>query len=54
VHGSIAGLTPLQALDAVLATTSLRAQVVDGSIVVGIQDTAFQPSVNSSAAKPAT
>lgn len=54
VHGSIAGLTPLQALDAVLATTSLRAQVVDGSIIVDFQDAAFQPSVNSSDAKPAT
>jgi ferric-dicitrate binding protein FerR (iron transport regulator) len=54
VHGSIAGLTPLQALDAVLATTSLRARMVGGSIVVDVQDSAFQPSVNSSAAKPAT
>lgn len=53
VHGSISGLTPLQALDAVLATTSVRAQVVDGSIIVDVQEPAFQPSVNSSAAKPA-
>jgi ferric-dicitrate binding protein FerR (iron transport regulator) len=35
VHGSIAGLTPTQALDAVLATTSVRAVIADGSIVVG-------------------
>lgn len=54
VHGSISGLTPLQALDAVLATTSVRAQVIEGRILVGVQDPAFQPSVNSSAAKPAT
>ncbi|MGE0030919.1 MAG: FecR domain-containing protein [Steroidobacteraceae bacterium] len=54
VHGSISGLTPLQALDAVLATTSVRARVVEGYIVVGVQDPGFQPSVNSSAAKPAT
>ena len=54
VHGSISGLTPLQALDAVLATTSVRAQVVEGRIVVGVQDPAFQPSATSSIAKPAT
>ena len=54
VHGSIVGLTPLQALDAVLATTSVRTEVVEGSLVVGVQDPAFQPSVTSSAAKPAT
>lgn len=34
VHGSIAGLTPTQALDAVLATTSVRAAVTDGRILV--------------------
>ncbi len=34
VHGSIAGLTPPQALDAVLATTNLRARVAGGSLVV--------------------
>ena len=54
VHGSISGLTPLQALDAVLATTSVRAQVVEGRIVVGVQDPAVQPSVSNSIAKPAT
>lgn len=54
VHGSIAGLTPLQALDAVLATTSVRAQVVEGRIVVGVQEPAVQPSVSNSIAKPAT
>lgn len=54
VHGSISGLTPMQALDAVLAATSVRATVVDGHIVVGGQDPAFQPSVSSSVAKPAT
>lgn len=35
VHGSIAGLTPVQALDAVLATTSVGAVIADGRIVVG-------------------
>jgi|SRR5688572_8060587 len=34
VHGSIAGLTPPEALHAVLATTSVRAQVSGGSLVV--------------------
>lgn len=34
VHGSIAGLTPPQALDAVLATTNLRARVAGASLVV--------------------
>ncbi|MGH8250091.1 MAG: FecR domain-containing protein [Steroidobacteraceae bacterium] len=34
VHGSIAGLTPAQALDAVLATTSVRATIADRRIVV--------------------
>jgi ferric-dicitrate binding protein FerR (iron transport regulator) len=34
VHGSIAGLSPPEALNAVLATTSVRAQVSRGSLVV--------------------
>lgn len=34
VHGSIEGLSPLEALHAVLATTSVRAQVSHGSLVV--------------------
>ena len=34
VHGSITGLTPPEALDAVLATTNLRSQVSGGSLVV--------------------
>jgi ferric-dicitrate binding protein FerR (iron transport regulator) len=34
VHGSVAGLTPEQALDAVLATTSVRSTLSDGRIVV--------------------
>jgi ferric-dicitrate binding protein FerR (iron transport regulator) len=34
VHGSIAGLSPPEALHAVLATTSVRAQVSRGSLVV--------------------
>ena len=34
VHGSITGLTPPEALDAVLATTSVRAEVSGGSLVV--------------------
>ncbi len=34
VHGSIAGLTPAQALDAVLATTRVSAAVVGGAILV--------------------
>ena len=34
VHGSIAGLTPAEALDAVLATTSVHAKVSGGSLVV--------------------
>lgn len=40
VHGSIAGLTPSQALDAVLATTRLRADLTDGRIVVDSQSPA--------------
>jgi hypothetical protein len=35
VHGSIAGLTPAEALDAVLGTTSVRAVASGGSLVVG-------------------
>jgi len=34
VHGSIAGLTPPEALSAVLVTTSVRAQAAGGSLVV--------------------
>jgi ferric-dicitrate binding protein FerR (iron transport regulator) len=34
VHGSIAGLTPTQALDAVLATTRVRGTLVEGRILV--------------------
>ncbi len=34
VHGSIAGLTPRQALDAVLATTSVRGSLEEGRIVI--------------------
>ena len=34
VHGSVAGLTPHEALDAVLATTTVTAQVSGGSLVV--------------------
>ena len=34
VHGSIAGLTPAEALDAVLATTSVHADVSGGNLVV--------------------
>ncbi len=40
VHGSIAGLTPLQALDAVLATTRLRADLTDGRIGVRARESA--------------
>lgn len=34
VHGSVAGLTPVEALDAVLATTSVRGRLVEGRILV--------------------
>jgi len=54
VHGSIAGLTPAQALDAVLATTRLQAYIDDGHIVISRQETGRQPSVASSSANPAT
>ncbi len=40
IHGSIAGLTPEQALDAVLATTRVRAAIAGGSIVVDGKDPA--------------
>jgi ferric-dicitrate binding protein FerR (iron transport regulator) len=54
VHGSIAGLTPMQALDAVLATTRFQAVVDNGRIVIGLQEPGRQPSVTSSSANPAT
>ncbi len=54
VHGSIAGLPPIQALRAVLATTHLQATVDDGRIVIGAQEAGLQPSVTSSNANPAT
>jgi ferric-dicitrate binding protein FerR (iron transport regulator) len=54
VHGSIAGLTPAQALDAVLATTRLQGVMDDGRILIGLQDTGRQPSVESSSTNPAT
>ncbi|MEX0734477.1 MAG: FecR family protein [Steroidobacteraceae bacterium] len=44
VHGSISGLTPAQALKAVLATTSVRAVIADGRIVVGSEESAAQPA----------
>jgi ferric-dicitrate binding protein FerR (iron transport regulator) len=43
VHGSIAGLTPRQALDAVLPTTRVRAVIAEGRIIVGNQNPALQP-----------
>ena len=54
VHGSIAGLTPMQALDAVLATTRLQAVHDGGRFIIDAQDSGRQPSVASSSAKPAT
>lgn len=54
VHGSIAGLTPTQALDAVLATTRLHAVHDGGRIIIDSQDPGRQPSVASSSANPAT
>lgn len=54
VHGSISGLTPAQALDAVLATTRLQAYVDDGHIVISAQLPGRQPSVASSSANPTT
>ncbi len=42
VHGSISGLTPAQALNAVLATTTVRAVIADGRIVVGSQERVFK------------
>lgn len=37
VHGSIAGLTPRQALDSVLATTTLRGELDDGRLTISGQ-----------------
>lgn len=54
VHGSITGLTPKQALDAVLATTRLQAVIDDGRILIGPQEPGRQPSVASSSANPVT
>lgn len=54
VHGSIAGLTPARALDAVLATTRLQARLAEGHVIVSAQETGRQPSVASSSANPAT
>jgi hypothetical protein len=34
LHGSISGLMPIDALEAVLATTHLRAVVGDGGVIV--------------------
>ncbi len=36
VHGSVAGLTPDQALAAILATTTVRYQIEDDKIIIGI------------------
>ncbi len=44
VHGSIAGLTPAQALDAVLATTRMHAVPADGRIIVGSDRPAPRPT----------
>ncbi|MEX1994242.1 MAG: FecR family protein [Steroidobacteraceae bacterium] len=44
LHGSIAGLTPRQALDAVLATTRVRAIVLDGRILVSSQEARAPPA----------
>lgn len=44
VHGSIAGLTPGQALQAVLATTSVRGVITDGRIIVGGDGPAPHPA----------
>jgi hypothetical protein len=44
VHGSIAGLTPGQALQAVLATTSVRGVITDGRIIVGSDGPARHPA----------
>ncbi len=54
VHGSIAGLTPMQALDAVLDTTRLQAYIDDGHIVISPQEPGRQPSVASSSPNPTT
>lgn len=44
LHGSITGLTPRQALDAVLGTTRVRAIVLDGRIVVSGQEVRAPPA----------
>ncbi len=44
VHGSIAGLTPAQALDAVLATTRVRAAVRGDRIIVGSNEPVSRPA----------
>ena len=44
VHGSITGLTPRQAFDAVLPTTGVRAAIADGRIRVGNSDPAQLPA----------
>jgi len=44
VHGSISGLIPAQALEAVLAMTSVRAVMANGRIVVGSKEPAYQPA----------
>lgn len=54
LHGSIAGLTPLRALDVVIATTQLQLQLDDGRILIGPQESGGGPSVNGSSAEPAT
>jgi hypothetical protein len=52
VHGSIGGLTPMEALEVVLATTRFQAVAVDSRIVVGPQGPGLQPSVTNSSANP--
>ena len=54
VHGSIAGLTPMQALDAVLATTRMHAIHDGGRIVIDAQDSGRQPGIPSKSANSAT
>lgn len=44
VHGSIAGLTPQQALNAVLATTRVHAVLTDGRLVVRDESPSIQPA----------
>lgn len=43
LHGSIEGLTPRQALDAVLATTRVRAAIQGGSMIVSGQEAPTPP-----------